>query len=121
MKRVFVSFDFDNDQHLKNLLVGQARNKRTDFTLANWSLKEAAPSTTWEREARDRIKRSDIVLVLVGADTYRAPGVLKEVNMAREESVKLVQVTQKGSGHTSVANAGRYYNWTWENLEAILK
>jgi hypothetical protein len=55
-KRVFVSFDFDNDQALKNLLIGQSRNKLTNFDLADWSLKEAAPQRTWESAARTRIK-----------------------------------------------------------------
>ena len=41
MPRVFVSFDFDHDAELRDLFVGQARNPRTPFTLANWSVKEA--------------------------------------------------------------------------------
>ena len=120
-KRVFVSFDFDNDQALKSLLIGQSRNRLTNFELADWSLKESEPLSRWEAEARARIKRSDIVLVLVGSATSRAPGVRKEVNMAREEVIPIVQVTQAGSGHTRVAEAGTLYNWTWENLEALLK
>ena len=105
-KRVFVSFDFDNDLNLKNLLIGQARNKRTDFELADWSLKETQPTATWERNARARIKRSGIVLVLVGRSTHRASGVLKEVKIAREEKIPIVQVTKEGSGYTRVADAG---------------
>ena len=120
-KRVFVSFDFDNDQDLKILLVGQSRNERTDFELADWSLKETQPSATWEREARRRIKACDIVLVVVGAATYRAPGVLKEVRMAREEKIPIVQVRQDGSDATKVADAGTLYRWTWPNLEKLLK
>ena len=33
-KRVFISFDFDNDDRLKDLLVGQSRNPDTPFELA---------------------------------------------------------------------------------------
>ena len=119
-KRVFVSFDFDNDQQLKNLLIGQSRNKLTNFDLADWSLKEAQPMRTWEAMARARIKNSHMVLVLVGSRTHRASGVLKEVKMAREENIPIVQVTLAGSGNTRVADAGRFYNWTWENLENLL-
>ena len=119
-KRIFVSFDFDNDQHYKILLIGQSRNKLTNFALADWSLKEAAPLRNWEIAARARIKRSDMVLVLLGANTYRASGVLKEVKMAREEGIPVVQVTQAESGYTRVADAGRLYTWTWANLETLL-
>ena len=92
------------------MLIGQSRNKITDFELADWSLKEAEPLREWEAAARARIKRSDIVLVLVGTSTYRAPGVLKEVKMAREEGILIVQVTVSGSGNTRVADAGQLYN-----------
>ena len=119
-KRVFVSYDFDNDQQLKVLLIGQSKNSRTNFELADWSLKEAAPQANWEKEARARIKRSHMVLVLVGSNTHRASGVLKEVKMAREEKITIVQVTQAGSGYTHVADAGKFYIWTWENLEKLL-
>jgi hypothetical protein len=56
------------------------------------SLKEAAPMKTWEDKARVAIKRSDIVLVLVGQYTYKASGVLKEIKMAREEGIPIVQM-----------------------------
>lgn len=119
-KRVFVSFDFDNDQSLKNLLIGQARNKRTNFNLADWSLKEEQPMPAWESAARDRIKRSHIVRVLVGDQTYRASGVLKEVKMARDEGIRIVQVSSADKA-VRVADAGTLYKWTWENLENLLK
>lgn len=119
-KRVFVSFDFDNDQALKNLLIGQSRNKLTNFELADWSLKEAQPLPYWEAAARDRIKRSHIVLVLVGDQTYRASGVLKEVKMAREEGIHIVQVTA-ADRVTPVPDAGTLYTWTWEHLENLLR
>ena len=119
-KRVFVSFDFDNDQQLKNLLIGQSRNEVTNFNLADYSLKKSQPQRTWETAARARIKRSHMVLVLVGSRTHRASGVLKEVKMVREENIPIVQVTLAGSGNTRVADAGRLYTWTWENLETLL-
>jgi len=120
-KRVFVSFDFDNDKALKDFIIGQARLPDSPFQVIDTSLKEAAPMKTWEDKARMAIKRSDIVLVMVGPSTYKAPGVLKEVGMARSEGIPIVQVIGYRNGnYTPVPNAGRLYSWNWNNLKNLL-
>jgi len=121
-KRVFISFDFDNDKTLKDFMVGQARNPDTPFEIVDTSLKEAAPLKTWEEKARAAIRRSELVLVLVGPQTYRAPGVLKEVKMAREEGKPIVQIIGYRDGdYTAVPDAGRLYRWDWDNLKNLLR
>jgi len=120
-KRVFVSFDFDNDRALKDFIIGQSRNPESPFEVVDTSLKEAAPLKTWEEKARAAIKRSAIVIVMVGSNTYRAPGVQKEVKMAREEGVPIVQVIGYRDGnYTPVSDAGRLYDWNWDNLKKLL-
>jgi len=120
-KRVFVSFDFDNDRTLKDFIVGQARLADSPFEIIDTSLKEAAPMNTWEEKARAAIKRSDIVLVMVGPNTCRAPGVLKEVHMARQEEKPIVQVIGYRDGnYLAVPNAGKLYQWNWDNLKKLL-
>lgn len=120
-KHVFVSFDFDNDKALKDFIVGQARNPDSPFEIIDTSLKEAAPMKTWEEKARAAIRRSDLVLVMVGPKTHRAPGVLKEVAMAREEGKPIVQVIGYRDGdYTPVPDAGRLYRWDWDNLKRLL-
>ncbi len=121
-KRVFVSFDFDNDKTLKDFIIGQARLPDSPFEVIDHSLKEAAPSRTWENEARLAIRRANIVIVMVGPHTHTAPGVLKEVRMAREENKAIVQVIgYKDGNYTPVPNAGRLYRWNWENLKGLLQ
>lgn len=119
-KRAFVSFDFDSDKVLKDFIIGQAKLPDSPFEVADWSMKEAAPERNWEREAEARIKRSDIVIVMVGKQTHRASGVLKEVAMARRNGVPIVQVIgYRDASPTAVPNAGRLYRWDWENLKKI--
>ena len=48
---VFISFDYDHDQDLKTLLVGQANNPDSPFEIADWSVKEAAETGRRERQA----------------------------------------------------------------------
>ncbi len=120
-KRVFVSFDFDNDKVIKEFVVGQARLSDSPFEVIDHSLKESAPVHSWESKARSAIARSEIVLVMVGPYTHRAPGVLKEVSIARELGKKIVQIIGYRDGdYTPVPNAGILYRWNWENLENIL-
>ena len=120
-KRVFVSFDFDDDKKLKGFIIGQSKLADSPFSVVDHSLKEAAPESDWKDKARAAIKRSEIVLVMVGPMTYRAPGVLAEVKMAREEGVPIVQVIgYKDGDYTRVNDAGRLYRWNWDNLKNLL-
>jgi hypothetical protein len=58
--RVFISFDFDHDQDLKNLLVGQSRFPESPFLIEDSSLKEESPK--WRTQALARIRRADVVI-----------------------------------------------------------
>jgi len=119
--RVFVSFDFDNDLALKSFVLGQAKLTNSPFEVVDHSLNEAAPEYDWERKANAAICRSDIVLVMVGAKTHKAHGVLKEVAMARKAGVRVIQIIgYKGRKYTPVPNAGRLYAWNWANLKKQL-
>lgn len=120
-KRVFVSFDFDHDKIVKDFVIGQSKLSDSPFTVIDTSLKEAAPEKTWEDKALGAIKRSDAVMVMVGQYTHKAPGVLKEVQMAREEGKPIFQIIgYKDGNYTAVPNAGRLYRWNWANLKQLL-
>jgi predicted GTPase len=119
-KKVFVSFDFDNDKILKEFIVGQAKHADSPFEIIDTSIKEAAPMKTWEDKARAAIRRSDLVIVMVGLSTSTAPGVLKEVAMCREERKPIAQIIgYRDSNPTPVPNAGPMYKWEWERLKQL--
>jgi len=120
-RRVFISFDFDSDRILYDFMIRQARQWDSPFEVEDWSLKEAAPKARWVTEAREKIKRSDSMLVIVGRNTYRAPGVLKEVEIANELRKHVFQVIgYRDSSPRRVPGAGRIYKWNWPNLEELL-
>lgn len=121
-KRVFVSFDYDNDKSLRDLILGQAKSPDSPFDVTNVSLKEAAPDKEWEGKARKAIAGSDIVLIMLGAKTAKASGVLKEVAMATELGKPRFQVIgpKGGSKDWAVPGGGRVYSWNWENLKNLL-
>jgi len=120
--RVFVSFDFDNDKILKDFIVGQSKLSDSPFEISDWSMKEAAPQANWEAEARARINRSDMVIVMVGPKTDKAPGVLKEVKIARALKKPIYQIIgYKNGNYTPVPDAGRLYSWNWDNLKKLFQ
>jgi len=120
-KKVFISFDFDQDKVLKDLLIAQSRNPNCPFDVIDSSLKEAAPEKNWEEKAAKKILQADLVIVLVGAQTHRAPGVLKEIGLARKHHKKIVQIIgHKDGQYKRVPRAGILYRWTWGNLKKIL-
>ena len=122
-KRVFVSFDFDNDKVLKDFIIGQARLADSPFEVADHSLKESQPQRDWERKARQAIGRAEVFIVMLGPKTRRASGVLKEVTMANDLQKKRFQIIGYNSGTSdwAVAGAGRTYSWNWDNLKKLLK
>jgi hypothetical protein len=83
--RVFISFDYDHDVDLKNALVGQSRLPDSPFEITDMSIKTASPG--WKEDARHRIKRCDVVVVICGQYTHTATGVGVEVKIAQEEGV----------------------------------
>lgn len=120
-KKVFVSFDFDNDRILKEFLIGQSKNADSPFEVTDVSLKEAAPEKDWEEKAKTRIGSADVVIVMVGPKTHKAPGVLKEVKFANALKKKVIQlIGYKDGNYTRVEGAGVLYAWNWENLKKLL-
>ena len=120
-KRVFVSFDFDNDKSLKDFIIGQSKLPDSPFEVVDTSMKEAAPERDWLDRAETKIKGSDMVLVMVGPKTHKASGVLREIALARKWNIQIAQVIgYKDGNYTPVTDAGRLYTWNWDNLKKLL-
>jgi len=120
-KRVFVSYDFDNDKALKDFIIGQSKLDDSPFSVVDCSLKEAAPEKTWEEKAKRAISGADVMIIMVGPKTHKAPGVLKEVEMAEElGKTKFQIIGYKDGDYTAVPNGGRLYSWNWDNLKKLL-
>ena len=84
VKRVFISFDYDHDHDLRGNLVAQAKNPESPFSISDWSVQHRMDEN-WRKEVRQRIRESDLTIVICGEDTHDAPGVAAEVTIAREE------------------------------------
>lgn len=121
-KRTFISFDYDYDLDLKNLLVGQARNDDSPFEITDMSIKEAI-SSNWKENARRRIKGCDVVVIICGTHTDQATGVSVELKIAQEENIPYFCLCGRSDKRCVMPKGVRYsdkmYNWTWDNLKAL--
>ena len=120
--KLFVSFDFDNDKVIKDFIIGQARLPDSPFEVSDHSLKEAAPERDWEKKARAAISRADKFVVMLGSKTRYAPGVKKEIAIAKELDKPRFQIIgyRDGSRDWAVSDGGATYSWNWENLKKLL-
>jgi len=121
--RVFTSFDFDNDDDLRVMLLGQAANSDSPFEIADWSLKE--PFTgDWVEKIRPRIRAVEQVAVICGHDTDKAVGVSAEIELAREEKKPYFLLGGRASGvnrkPAAALAADKIYDWTWDNLKKLI-
>ena len=72
-RKVFISYDYDNDRHYKNLLVAWDKNKHFDFSFYDGSVtvpvnsEDAGPV---RRVISQRIKSCPRFLCIVGEETY---------------------------------------------------
>lgn len=117
-KRVFVSFDYDNDVRYRDLLIGQAKNPLSPIEIDDWSLRFAFDSK-WKTQCRDRIKRTHIVIQLVGKDTYNAEGAVWEVKCAKEEGIPVfgVYIDKYNKGRIPLSLQGSsVIEWTWDGI-----
>jgi hypothetical protein len=123
-KRVFISFDYDHDEELKNALVGQSKYHNSPFDFADWSVKEPL-SGDWKEKVRSRIRRVDVVAVLCGHRTHTADGVSEEVRIAREEGKPYFLLRGRHSGictkPRTALESDKVQAWSWENLERLIK
>jgi len=94
-KKVFISYDYDNDKHYKNLLLAWDKNSEFDFSFYDQSIDVSVDSTDSAAIARAisaRINMSTYFLCIIGKGTHKSEWVAWEINKAIELKNKLVAV-----------------------------
>jgi len=116
-KRIFISFAIE-DERIRDLFVGQARNAVVPYELVDMSVKEPW-SDSWKTRCRSRIKGCDGVVVLITKNLKNADGALWEIKCAKEEGKPILGVYMSNCGASDAPNelAGiRKIDWTWDGI-----
>lgn len=122
--RAFISFDFDHNETEKILFVGQSKNSKTPFSIQDWSAKSAMPQSQWEKIVEEKIKKCNMVIVLVGKYMPSSVGVKKEIKMANDNNVPVFGVYVGGANTTSNLAVGlsrsRVVKWEWDKISDMI-
>lgn len=122
-KRVFISFDYDNDEGAKTMLVGQAKLDDSPFDFKDASVKDHLTGD-WKEKVKRRMDNVDVVIVLCGQKTDKAAGVAAELTIAKEKKKEyflLAAYSDKTcTKPTSASSSDKLYNWTWPNLKTLI-
>lgn len=118
--RAFISFDFDNNKTDKDLFAGQAKYSKTPFNIEDWSSKTHLPQREWEDLIKAKINKCNMLIVLVGKNTYSATGVKKEISFAKENDVPVFGVYVGGANTETDLPDGLQRNrtiaWDWGKI-----
>ena len=118
--RVFLSFEFGKDNELHRNFYSQAK-QHSEYEIIDCSLNEQYhPDAQWLNKARAQIKKSDIVIVMLGQDTHNATGVEKEVGEAHQLGKPMFQVRPRKRTHGEVRGACEVIPWKWKRIDATI-
>ncbi len=122
-KRVFISFDIDHDQGVKEMLAGQAKYPDSPFDFKDSSVKKHLVGD-WEEKVRNRMNNIDLVIFLCGTQTHNASGVNDEFKIAKEKGMPyflLAAYSDKICHRPQAApDSDKIYQWTWDILKKLV-
>ncbi|MBU1102585.1 TIR domain-containing protein [Patescibacteria group bacterium] len=122
--KVFISFDFDHDEDLKNLFVGQAKHDDTPFEITDISVKQILLGD-WKAKVRTKIRNAEQVVVICGEYTHTATGVSAEVEIAQELNRPYFLLKGRSDKNCTKPKSAKdddeIYKWTWEKVDLLLR
>ena len=122
-KRVFMSFDFDNDNDLPGNLVAQAKEEKSPFSFQDRSLKEPYDEK-WKRKVRSIIENVDLVIVICGERTDQAKGVAAELSITQETGKPYFLLRGRREKTCkpprNARREDRMHEWTWPNIDKLI-
>lgn len=127
MKRVFLSFDYDDIQQVKGL---KLLSKNPDYELEFYdeSLDIAIDSEDADyikQKIGERILRSSITVCLIGENTYKSKWVNWELEKSDESGNKIIAMALKGINSAVLPKLIKdkgltFYGWDPDKLKTLI-
>lgn len=113
-KKIFISYDYENDGYWKNLLVAWDANSLFDFSFNDTSVDVSVDSTNAaaiKRAISARINNATSFLCIVGKKTHKSGWVKWEIEKAVDLKKKLVAVKTDSENTSPDALFGVGASW----------
>lgn len=124
-KKIFISYDYDNDKQYKNMLLAWDKNADFDFSFNDQSADVSIESTNAaviKRAISAKINASTYFLCLVGKKTSKSSWVDWEIDKAKELKKRLVCVKIDATNTTPSGLLGAGASWAMSfTFDAIKK
>lgn len=121
--KMFISFDYQHDQDLRDQLLSQDRLPEASFQAIDCSVEELL-TDAWTLQVRERIKQADQVIFLCGEYTHLAKGVSVEYTIAREEKKPYFMLQGRENKATrkprQADKSDKVYAWTSGNIKMLM-
>ena len=124
-KKIFISYDYDNDKQYKNMLLAWDKNADFDFGFNDQSADVSINSTdaaVIKRTISAKINAATYFLCLVGKSTSKSSWVAWEIDKAKELKKRLVAVKIDATNTTPSGLLGAGATWAMSfTFDAIKK
>ena len=124
-KTVFISYDYDNDRHYKNLLLAWDKHSEFDFSIDDHSADISINSTDAaiiKRAISNKINNASCFLCIVGKDIRNSHWVKWEILKAIELKKKIIAVKTDSSNESPSEILGAGASWAMSfTFDAIKK
>ena len=120
-ENVFISFH-NKDQHAKELLKAQSKNKNIDLQFSDKSVNKPF-GNKWKTNTKPKIQNASTTVVMVGKDTYRRKAVNWEIEQSRKAGNKIVAIQIHKDKHhrlPSGVKKSEEINWKIDKLSKRL-
>ena len=114
---VFVSFEYESDYANCRNFYAQARRGDSRHSIKDYSLKERRKEDEWLKYAEKQIRKSRLVVVIIGKNTHNAPGVDDEVKIANRLNKPIFQIRPKTVTAGAVYAVDDVIRWKWKLID----
>lgn len=124
-KRIFISYDYENDSNYKNLLLAWSKNADFDLEVYNTSVKigiNSKDAAYIKAKIKPMITWASYLLCVIGEKTYKSEWVDWEIRTAIENGRGLIAVKINKDCTSPNAMMGQGATWALSfNFDAIKK
>jgi len=123
-RKVFISYDYVNDRHYKNLLLAWDANSQFDFYISDYSADVSINSTNAaaiKSTISRYINEGTVFLIIVGTKTHKSSWIKWEIEKAVELRKKIVAVKTDRENITPSELYGVGASWALSFTHAAIR